>query len=36
MNQTGLIAAHCGARRLTKADAGKAVEALVGTITDAL
>ena len=36
MNQTELIAAVAERAGLTKADAGKAVEALVGSITDAL
>ena len=36
MNQTELIAAVAERAGLTKADAGKAVEALVGTITDTL
>ena len=36
MNQTELIAAVAERASLTKADAGKAVEALVGTITDTL
>ena len=36
MNQTELIAAVAERAGLTKADAGKAVEALVGTVTDAL
>jgi DNA-binding protein HU-beta len=36
MNQTELIAAVAERTGLTKADAGKAVEALVGTITDTL
>jgi DNA-binding protein HU-beta len=36
MNQTELIAAVAERARLTKTDAGKAVEALVGTITDAM
>jgi len=36
MNQTELIAAVAERAGLTKADAGKAVEALVGTITDAI
>jgi DNA-binding protein HU-beta len=36
MNQTELIAAVAERTCLTKADAGKAVEALVGTITDAI
>ena len=36
MNQTELIAAVAERAGLTKADAGKAVEALVGTITDAM
>jgi DNA-binding protein HU-beta len=36
MNQTELIAAVAERAGLTKADAGKAVEALVGAITDTL
>src|SRR5687768_2201377 len=36
MNQADLIAAVAERAGLTKADAGKAVEALVGTITEAL
>jgi DNA-binding protein HU-beta len=36
MNQAELIAAVAERTGLTKADAGKAVEALVGTITDTL
>jgi nucleoid DNA-binding protein len=36
MNQADLIAAVAEHASLTKADAGKAVEALVGTITEAL
>src|SRR3954453_4495226 len=36
MNQTELIAAVAERTGLTRADAGKAVEALVGTITDTL
>ena len=36
MNQTELIAAVAERAGLTKADAGKALEALVGLITDAL
>jgi DNA-binding protein HU-beta len=36
MNQTELIAAVAERAGLTKTDAGKAVEALVGTITDAI
>jgi DNA-binding protein HU-beta len=36
MNQADLIAAIAERTGLTKADAGKAVEALVGTITDAM
>ena len=36
MNQAELIAAVAERAGLTKADAGKAVEALVGTITEAL
>jgi DNA-binding protein HU-beta len=36
MNQADLIAAVAERAGLTKADAGKAVEALTGTITDAL
>jgi DNA-binding protein HU-beta len=36
MNQAELIAAVAERAGLTKADAGKAVEALVGTVTDAL
>jgi nucleoid DNA-binding protein len=36
MNQADLIAAVAEHAGLTKADAGKAVEALVGTITEAL
>ena len=36
MNQTELISAVAERAGLTKADAGKAVEALVGTVTDAL
>ena len=36
MNQTELIAAVAERAGLTRADAGKAVEALVGTITDTL
>jgi DNA-binding protein HU-beta len=36
MNQRELIAAVAERTGLTRADAGKAVEALVGTITDAL
>jgi hypothetical protein len=36
MKQTELIAAVAERAGLTKADAGKAVEALVGTITEAL
>ena len=36
MNQADLIAAVAAHANLTKADAGKAVEALVGTITGAL
>src|SRR3954463_11125035 len=36
MNQAELIAAVAERAGLTKADAGKAVEALIGTITDAL
>ena len=36
MNQTELIAAVAERTCLTKADAGKAVEALIGSITDAL
>ncbi|WP_198039061.1 HU family DNA-binding protein [Skermanella stibiiresistens] len=36
MNQAELIAAVAERAGLTKADAGKAVEALVGTITDTL
>ena len=36
MNQAELIAAVAECTGLTKADAGKAVEALVGTITDTL
>ena len=36
MNQADLIAAVAAHASLTKADAGKAVEALVGTITEAL
>ncbi len=36
MNQTELITAVAERAGLTKADAGKAVEALVGTITEAL
>ena len=36
MNQTELTAAVAERAGLTKADAGKAVEALVGTITEAL
>ena len=36
MNQTELISAVAERAGLTKADAGKAVEALVGSITDAL
>src|SRR4051794_14340135 len=36
MNQTELIAAVAERAGLTRADAGKAVEALVGTITDAI
>ena len=36
MNQTDLIAAVAARAGLTKADAGKAVEALVGSITGAL
>jgi DNA-binding protein HU-beta len=35
MNQAELIAAVAERAGLTKADAGKAVEALVGTITEA-
>jgi DNA-binding protein HU-beta len=36
MNQTELIAAVAERTGLTKADAGKAVEGLIGTITDTL
>ena len=36
MNQTDLIAVVAGRASLTKADAGKALEALVGTITDSI
>ena len=36
MNQAELIAAVAERAGLTKADAGKAVEALVGTITETL
>jgi len=36
MNQTELISAVAERAGLTKTDAGKAVEALVGTITDAI
>jgi DNA-binding protein HU-beta len=36
MNQTDLIVAVAERAGLTKADAGRAVEALVGTITEAL
>jgi DNA-binding protein HU-beta len=36
MNQTDLIAAVAERAGLSKADAGKALEALVGTITDSL
>ena len=36
MNQADLIAAVAEHASLTRADAGKAVEALVGTITEAL
>ena len=36
MNQAELIAAVAERAGLTKADAGKAVEALIGSITDAL
>ena len=36
MNQADLIAAVAERAGLSKADAGKAVDALVGTITDAL
>jgi DNA-binding protein HU-beta len=36
MNQTELIAAVAERAGLTKADAGKALEALIGSITDAL
>jgi DNA-binding protein HU-beta len=36
MNQTELIAAVAERAGLTKADAGKAVEALVGTVTDVM
>jgi DNA-binding protein HU-beta len=36
MNQAELIAEVAERAGLTKADAGKAVEALVGTVTDAL
>ena len=36
MNQADLIAAVAAHASLTRADAGKAVEALVGTITEAL
>ena len=36
MNQADLIAAVAAHASLTKADAGKAVEALIGSITDAL
>jgi DNA-binding protein HU-beta len=36
MNQTELIAAVAERAGLTRTDAGKAVEALVGTITDAI
>jgi DNA-binding protein HU-beta len=36
MNQTELIAADAERAGLTKADAGRAVEALIGTITDAM